>query len=192
MGGEEDLDTLKLEDISTLFKAGCVVLLAAFLFHTIGIATNHWAVSVTDAHGTIQYNGLWEKCADVRLGKGDFECQGFIWSDPQVSHWFRYVQTTEVLAFCAMMIMIAFALLYLFAKFITEDHKKNLKVLALVLGFLSGVLIVIACIVFGSLKDVQKPRRMQAASVNLSWSFAFSLIGGLLSIATGVIFTISS
>ncbi|CAC5364106.1 unnamed protein product [Mytilus coruscus] len=137
MGGEEDLDTLKLEDISTLFKGGCVVLLAAFLFHTIGMATNHWAVSVTDAHGTIQYNGLWEKCADVRLGKGDFECQGFIWSDPQVSHWFRYVQTTEVLAFCAMMIMIAFALLYLFAKFITEDHKKNLKLLALVLGFLS-------------------------------------------------------
>lgn len=91
MGEKEEIDTLKLEDISGRFKIGCGFLIAAFMFHMIGMSTNHWAVSVTDAHGTIQYNGLWEKCADVRLGRGDFECQGFIWSDPQVSRKYIYM-----------------------------------------------------------------------------------------------------
>lgn len=188
----DDADTLKLEDISTLFKVGCCVLFVGFLFQVIGIATNKWAVSETQAHGVLQYNGLWEKCADVRIGWHDFECQGFVWSDAQVSHWFRYVQTTEVLGFCGMLVMVGLALLYLFAKFVSEDGKRTFKLLALALGYLSGILIIVACIVFGSMKEVQKPIRMHEATVSLSWSFAFSLIGGLLSLATAVIFTISS
>jgi len=83
--GENEIDTLKWEDISGRFKIGCCVLVAAFLFHLIGIYTNHWAVAVTDAFGTVQYNGLWEICFDVRMGRGEFECQGFIWSAPQNS-----------------------------------------------------------------------------------------------------------
>ena len=89
---EEEVDTLKLEDISLKFKIGCGVLLASFFFTTVGMATNHWALSQTDAYGTIQYNGLWEKCADVRIGRGDFECAAFIWSDPQVSRKYSLIK----------------------------------------------------------------------------------------------------
>ena len=88
---EKEMDTLKLEDISGRFKIGCGVLIVTFLFHLIGLSTNHWAVAVTDAHGTIQYNGLWGKCADVRMGRGDFECQGFVWSDPQSSRKYTWL-----------------------------------------------------------------------------------------------------
>lgn len=188
----EDIDTLKLEDISRRFKIGCGVLIAAFLFHFIGMTTNHWAVAATDAYGTIQYNGLWEKCSDIKIGRGVYECGGFIWSDPQVSHWFRYIQTTEILSFCGLLLIGVLIMFYLFAPFFNEHIKKNIRLVSFILLYLCGIFIIVGCIVFGSLKNVQKPKRMQDAYVSLSWSFAFTLIGGLLSLVTGVIFTISS
>lgn len=94
---EEKIDTLKLKDISRRFKIGCGVLIAAFLFHFIGMSTNHWAVAVTDAYGTIQYNGLWEKCSDIKIGRGVYECGGFIWSDPQVSRKYIRLVNEQVL-----------------------------------------------------------------------------------------------
>jgi hypothetical protein len=93
----EDIDTLKLEDISRKFKIGCGVLIAAFLFHFVGVSSNHWAVAATDAYGTIQYNGLWEKCSDIKIGKGDYECGAFIWSDPQVSRKYIRLVNEQVL-----------------------------------------------------------------------------------------------
>lgn len=53
-----------------------------------GFASSHWVLSVSAEYGVIEYSGLWEKCADLSIGYHDYECEGFVWEDFQVSREF--------------------------------------------------------------------------------------------------------
>ncbi|KAK3104797.1 hypothetical protein FSP39_010286 [Pinctada imbricata] len=172
------------EGISKKMKAGVVVLLVCTLFQVIGVASSHWVVAWEDPFGTLEYTGLWEKCNDLSIGMHQYECRGFIWEDVQVSHWFRTIQTMEAMGTAGLFAVILLLALYLFSPF---KGRKPIKYLAVVVAILCGVLIVVSCIVFGSLKQVMKPRYRSYPNVSLSWSFAFSLVGGFLSFVAGVL-----
>lgn len=61
-----------------------------------GFASSHWVISVSAEYGIIEYSGLWEKCADLSIGYHNYECEGFVWEDFQVSReFFIFVANSE-------------------------------------------------------------------------------------------------
>lgn len=61
-----------------------------------GFASSHWVISVSAEYGIIEYSGLWEKCADLSIGYHNYECEGFVWEDFQVSReFFIFVAYSE-------------------------------------------------------------------------------------------------
>lgn len=64
--------------------------------YSLGFASSHWVLSVSAEYGVIEYSGLWEKCADLSIGYHDYECEGFVWEDFQVSReFFIFVANVE-------------------------------------------------------------------------------------------------
>jgi len=78
-----------IDEISRIFKIGVGIFAIACVFEIVGMASSHWSLTKTDDFGKMEFTGLWEKCSDLNLGVGDgeedFECQGFVWEDVQVS-----------------------------------------------------------------------------------------------------------
>lgn len=179
-----------LDDIPWMFRIGFIILLVASLFEVIGLGTSHWALTQTEEYGTVEFAGLWEKCADLNLGgdEADFKCQGFVWEDVQVSHWFRTIQTMQSMAFIGMLIIATLAALYMFVSDLRGY--RVFRYICIALSFLAGIFLITTCIVFGSLKDVQKARTMPRSYVTLSWSFVLSLLAGIMDLVVGIIFII--
>lgn len=173
---EEDFEVTNLTKIAT------VVLIISTLCQLIGFASSHWVISVSAEYGIIEYSGLWEKCADLSVGYHNYECEGFVWEDFQVSHWFRTIQTMESMGFVGMLATVVLIGLYMFRTPI--QGKKSVKRLIITLCVLCGTLIIVSCIVFASLKQTLRARHMPGSTAELSWSFALSLLGGIGSIAT--------
>ncbi|XP_062588530.1 uncharacterized protein LOC134250194 [Saccostrea cucullata] len=169
-------------EVSLLTKIATIVLIVTTLFQLIGFASSHWVISVSAEYGIIEYSGLWEKCADLSIGYHDYKCAGFVWEDFQVSHWFRTIQTMEAMGFVGLLTTVVLIGAYMFRT--PLQGKKGVKRLLVTLCILCGVLIVVSCIIFASLKNTLRARHMPGSTAELSWSFYFSLVGGLGSIAT--------
>lgn len=76
---------VEVEDVTTVFKIGTILLLVSILFQLVGMGSSHWVLTIRDDLGVIEYNGLWDKCSDLAVGTGHFKCSGFVWEDVQVS-----------------------------------------------------------------------------------------------------------
>ncbi|XP_033733239.1 LOW QUALITY PROTEIN: uncharacterized protein LOC117322432 [Pecten maximus] len=179
-----------LDEIPWIFRVGFILLLVSCLFHVIGLGSAHWALTATDEYGTVEFAGLWEKCADLNLGgdEADFQCQGFVWEDVQVSHWFRTIQTMQSMSFIGMLVVALLAAMYMFVPDLRGYA--TLRYICVLLLFVAGLFIVTTCIVFGALKDVQKARTMPKSYVKLSWSFVLALLAGILDFVVAIIFII--
>ncbi|XP_048780864.1 uncharacterized protein LOC125683593 [Ostrea edulis] len=169
-------------EISLLMKLGTVALIVTTLFQLIGFGSSHWVLSVSTEYGVIEYSGLWEKCADISIGYHDYECEGFVWEDFQVSHWFRTIQTMESMGFVGLLTTIVLIGTYIFRT--PLQGRKAVKRICITLCILCGTLIIVSCIIFASLKNTLRARHMPGSKAELSWSFALSLVGGLGSIGT--------
>lgn len=180
---------VEVEDVTLVFKIGTILLLVSILFQVVGMGSSHWVLTIRDDLGVIEYNGLWDKCSDLAVGTGQFKCSAFVWEDVQVSHWFRTVQTMEVLGLVGLLSAVVMIILYVFVSH--TRGKAYIRVIALCLCYLCGTFIIVSAIVFGSLKKVQKSRHVPDSYVKLSWSFAVSLIGGILGFFSGIAFTAS-
>lgn len=76
-------------EISIKFYVGILVLVVAWVFHTIGCWSPYWVITSTDEYGTVGYSGLFEKCAN--LGTVKNSCRYFDWEDVQVSRKYTHL-----------------------------------------------------------------------------------------------------
>ncbi|XP_052807067.1 uncharacterized protein LOC128236226 [Mya arenaria] len=158
----------------------------ATLFQIIALISDSWVNTVTDADGTVGSAGLWRTCADYA---GIDSCRGFVWSDNQVSHWFRTVQTLEVIGF-----LFGAVALFLFALYHMVEmcmDNRVLKLSAIGLLMLAFLLVFCGTIVVASLKDVQKAIELPKTEAVVSWGFGLSLTASILYLAGGVVVAIS-
>lgn len=158
----------------------------ATFFQIAGLASDHWVDTVTDQYGTVAYTGLWRKCSDFGLARD--VCSEFKWTDNQVSHWFRTVQTFEVLGFVFGSTSLLMMALFHFVETCQENGR--LRIISILLLAVAFLMVIIGCIVIGALKDTLKGIEIESSAF-LSWGFGVSIVASLLYLASCVAVAIS-
>ncbi|KAL3837275.1 hypothetical protein ACJMK2_022642 [Sinanodonta woodiana] len=169
------------DDISFVGIITLLILIVACVFELAAVASDHWVATVLD-EDVIGYSGLWRICAD--FGTARDSCRGFQWQDVFVSYWFRTVQSFEVLG----MVMAGLALFMLLLFALVETCRENsiLKLCSIGLCIIGAIFILVGCIIIGSLKSTLKSFPMDAATVEMSWSFGIAIAGGILMVASSI------
>ncbi|KAH3699300.1 uncharacterized protein LOC127861272 [Dreissena polymorpha] len=168
-----------------------IVMFAVLGFATIlqlaALISDSWVRTATDADGTVGSSGLWRICPDYA---GIDSCRAFVWTDNQVSHWFRTVQTFEVVGFlfgCSALFMMA---LYHLVETCMENTR--LKMCSMALLVVAFMLVFSGAVVVASLKDAQKAIYLPDTYVMPSWGFAFAIVASIVYLVGCVTIVISN
>ncbi|XP_071079191.1 uncharacterized protein [Haliotis cracherodii] len=150
-------------EASVLSKVGLGLAGAALLFDVIGFATDSWMA----ASGSIDFStGLFKMCS-----------VGVCVSIDTEEDWLKGTKALVILGFLLGLGSLAVIIVYLFFK----TDQMLFKTVGLALSFAAAGFTIIGIIVFAA-KGTEGSKTM-----NLSWSFALTIIGGLLYSATGIV-----
>ncbi|XP_067682390.1 uncharacterized protein [Haliotis asinina] len=159
-------------EASMLSKVGLGLAAAALLFDIIGFATDYWMAGSTDTpYGVIDMHlGLFKSCgAGICVSFGSAELD-----------WQTATKALVILGFLLGLGSLALIIVYLFLK----TDQMLFKTIAFVLAFAAAGFTIIGIIVFAA-----KATEVNQI-LNLSWSFALTIIGGLLYGTTGTVLVI--
>ncbi|KAK7104042.1 epithelial membrane protein 1-like [Littorina saxatilis] len=161
---------------STFIKVSLFLCISAFVFTCIGIFSPSWLMNEALK---IQV-GVFYKCVD-----GD--CSGGDSSESQT--WQKAVAAMEILGILLAVPCLIFVVLFIFVP--VTSGKTWVKVTTLSLAYGAGVLILIGVIVCVAKKDdFPELAPGYRLSFDVSWSFAMTIIAGMLYLSTGVFFTL--
>ncbi|XP_071080271.1 uncharacterized protein [Haliotis cracherodii] len=150
-------------EASVLSKVGLGLAGAALLFDVIGFATDSWMA----ASGSNDFStGLFKMCN-----------VGVCVSINTEEDWLKGTKALVILGFLLGLGSLAVIIVYLFFK----TDQMLFKTVGLALSFAAAGFTIIGIIVFAA-KGTEDSKTM-----NLSWSFALTIIGGLLYCATGIV-----
>ncbi|XP_067681081.1 uncharacterized protein [Haliotis asinina] len=156
-----------LSEASVLCKVSLGLVIASFLFHTVGFSSNNWLTQHTSA-GTYSV-GLFKACG---LGI----CVDLDSSQPD---WWTATKAMEILGFLLGLACLVLLLVFIFVK----TDLSVLHIGTLVAAFVSGVFILLGCIVFGAKREDTD----LFPTYSIGWSYALTIIGSLLYLATGIV-----
>ncbi|XP_046342989.1 uncharacterized protein LOC124123847 [Haliotis rufescens] len=156
-------------EASVLSKVGLGLAGAALLFDVIGFATDSWMTGSLNSGfiGSIDLSmGLFKRCAAAVCVSMDTD-----------EDWLKGTKALVILGFLLGLGSLAVIIVYLFFK----TDQMLFKTVGLALSFAAAGFTIIGIIVFAA-KGTEEYKTM-----NLSWSFALTIIGGLLYCATGIV-----
>ena len=151
------------EPVPTLAKISGLLVLGGFILFMIGFGTHFWSYSEVYGYAT---EGLW-------LGCYKSDCKPIFDYGP-LPAWFIATQVLECLGAVAALGAVGSIIIYIFA------GERTLCIVSTVACFLSSGSGLIGVIIYGA--TVQE---------NLSWSFAFSIIGAIFLAVAGVILIVT-
>ncbi|XP_067682189.1 uncharacterized protein [Haliotis asinina] len=160
-------------EASMLSKVGLGLAAAALLFDIIGFATDYWMAGTTTIPfvGSVDMHlGLFKSCTAG-------QCASFGSAELD---WQTATKALVILGFLLGLGSLALIIVYLFFK----TDQMLFKTIAFVLAFAAAGFTIIGIIVFAA-------KATEANQIlNLSWSFALTIIGGLLYGAAGTVLVI--
>ncbi|KAL4217953.1 hypothetical protein ACF0H5_022692 [Mactra antiquata] len=183
------------KDILTLCGAALAAL--ACLCVIISFSTPHWLESYKEANSRFTNLGLWEACFNRfaydrdSLGKTYDGCSWlfsyefrpiFDWLNPR---WFLAVQIMMTLAMVLTFVTSILCLLGIL-NFCPPHRASVAQLTNSLLMFASALFITLSIIVFGVKSDVDRQWLSRPDQNFLSWSFGLGVVGGFLSIFSGM------
>ncbi|KAK6181389.1 hypothetical protein SNE40_009247 [Patella caerulea] len=162
---------MAFSDISVLIKVSFVVSLVALIIHIIGYSTNYWVEYESPLYLYKYHQGLWRQCT----GSNDSHaCMDIPASGSTVE-----LKTTRAFETMGFLVGIASSFLMILAHFARQ--KRIIRVLGTATAFGAGVLVFVGVIVFAT----DRP-----TAYEYGYSFALSIVGGILYVVTGMILSV--
>ncbi|XP_033751725.1 uncharacterized protein LOC117335677 [Pecten maximus] len=166
-------------DSSVLLKIALVILPLALILHIVGLATPSWsAISVSVAGvSASQSIGLWSTCGTTA---GNTECVSFDdVPNLEVSDWLKACRAFGIIGVLAVAAAAILAVLCTVA--LSKDSHKIAYILATVIAFVGAAACILSCIIWaGKVDDL-------IAGLDLSYSFALSIVAGVLAGIGGIL-----